>query len=56
MRSRGVDVAVVEVELHAQGLQAKDVHVDLAGADVAASRHGNGGLSEATEQGSQNGR
>ena len=50
MRRSGVDVAVVEVEIDAEGLQAQDVHVDLARADVAAARHGHSGLSEAPQQ------
>ena len=52
----GVDVAVIDLELNTQGLQAEDVHVDLAGADVAAARHGNDGLAEPRKKRSEHGR
>ena len=40
VRRRGVQNAVIHVERNAQGLQAHQVHVDLAGADLAAAGHG----------------
>ena len=51
-----VDVAVVDLEVHAQGLQPQYVHVNLAGADVAAARHGHHGLAKPGEQGTHHGR
>ena len=53
---RGVDVAMCDLEVDAQGLEAEDVQVDLAGADVAAARHGHHGAAEAREQGAEHGR
>ena len=35
-----VDVTVGGIELNAQGLKTKNVHIDLASAQVAAARHG----------------
>ena len=43
------------IELNAQGLKTKNVHIDLASTQVAAARHGNFGAMEATQQGSHDG-
>ena len=56
VRRGGVDVAVVNLEVHAQGLEPQYVHVDLARADVAAARHGHHGLAKPGEQGTHHGR
>ena len=50
-----VDVAVGGIELNAQGLKTKNVHIDLASTQVAAARHGDLGAMEATQQGSHHG-
>ena len=46
----GVQVAVVDVEFHAKRFQAHEVHVDFAGTDLAATRHGNARLPEARDK------
>ena len=50
VRGARVDVAVVDLELDPERLEAEDVHVDLARADVAAARHGDDRLAKAGEQ------
>ena len=50
-----VDVTVGGIELNAQGLKTKNVHIDLASTQVAAARHGNFGAMEAAQQGSHDG-
>ena len=52
----GVDVAVGGVELNTQGLKTENVHIDLAGTQVAAARHGDLGAMETTQQGPHHGR
>ena len=54
--STGVDVAVGGVELDAQSLETQDMHIDLAGTQVAAARHGNLGAMETTQQGAHHSR
>ena len=46
----GLKEAVVDGELHADGLEAHQVHVDLASADLTAARHGHAGASEAANE------
>ena len=48
--ARGLDVAVLEVDLGAHGLQALQVLVDGPGADGAAAGQGHPGLAEAGQQ------
>ena len=50
----GVDVAVSRLELDAQGLEAKDVHVNLARTQITATRHGDDGLAKARKQRPEN--
>ena len=50
VRRRGGQNAVIHVERNAQGLQAHQVHVDLAGADLAAAGHGHPRLAEAPDK------
>ena len=50
VRRRGGQNAVIHVERNAQGLQAHQVHVDLAGADLAAAGHGHPRLAEAPDE------
>lgn len=50
-----VDVTVGGIELNAQGLKTKNVHIDLASTQVAAARHGDLGAMEAAQQGSHDG-
>ena len=45
-----VNVTVSRLELNAEGLEAKDVHVDLAGTQVATARHCHDGLAKAREK------
>ena len=46
----GLKEAVVDGELHADGLEADKMHVDLASADLTAARHGHAGASEAANE------
>ena len=46
----GVQVPMVHGELHAQGLKAHQVHIDLASADLAAAGHGHARLAETRHQ------
>ena len=46
----GVQVPVVHGELHTQGLKTHQVHIDLAGTDLAAARHGHARLAETRHQ------
>ncbi len=55
VRRGGLQEAVVHHELHAQGLQPHEVHVDLAGADLAAARHGDARLAEPPDERAQHG-
>ena len=48
--SFGVQVAMVVLELNAQCLEAEDMKVHLAGADVAAAGHGDNRLAEAADE------
>ena len=50
-----MDVAMVYLEVDAQGLEPEDVHVDLAGADVATAGHGYDSLAKAGEQRAEDG-
>ena len=51
-----VDVAVGGIELYAQGLETKNVHIDLASTQVAAAGHGYLGTMETAQQGPHHGR
>ena len=46
---------MVGIERNAKRLESENVHVDLAGAKVAATGHGNLGLTESAEQGAHHG-
>ena len=46
----GVQVPVVHGELHTQGLKTHQVHIDLAGTDLAAAGHGHARLAETRHQ------
>ena len=50
LRSRGVNIPMVGIELDAESLEAEDVHIDLASAQVATTGHGNLGTAKAAEQ------
>ena len=52
----GVDVTMLGIELHAQGLKAQDVHINLAGTQVAAAGHGDFRLAHTAQQRTENGR
>ena len=56
LRRRGADVAVFDVKAHAEGLEAEDVHVNLAFADVAAAGHGDDGFAKASDEGPEHSR
>ena len=51
----GVDIAVGGIELNAQGLKTKNMHIDLASTQVAAAGHGDLGAMETAQQGSHHG-
>ena len=54
VRSNRVDESVAHPNLHAQLGKAPDVHVDLAGADIAAARHRDVGLAVPRDQRAEN--
>ncbi len=51
----GMQHPVIHVEVHAQSLQAHQVHVDLAGADLTAAGHGHPRLAESPDKRAEHG-
>ena len=54
VRRAGVDIAVVGLKVHAQGVHANHMHVNLAGTQVATARHSHARLAEASHERPQN--
>ena len=50
LRSRSVNVSVIRVEFDTESLKAEDMHIDLAGTEVAAAGHGDLRTAETPEQ------
>ena len=53
LRGGGVDIAAIERDFGAHGLEALEVQVDRAGADGAAAGQGHAGLADARQQGAE---